>query len=109
MQQVSFRLDFLSMTKQKRFLIGGLVLGGGFTLAANFGEKPDTPQLPGLLWLVADGILTAADKSLASKDHFRDIQMHIEWRIPADRQVDGQKGGNSGIFLMGLYEVQVLA
>ena len=34
--------------------------------------------------------------------------MHFEWRLPAGIKVDGQGGGNSGVFLMGLYEVQVL-
>jgi hypothetical protein len=33
----------------------------------------------------------------------------VEWRIPADRRVNGLSGGNSGIFLMGRYEAQVLA
>ena len=60
-------------------------------------------------WEVRDGIMIAANKNLQTKDTFRDFQMHIEWRIPADREVDGQKGGNSGIFLMDLYEVQILA
>ena len=141
------------MRTRNRFLSASLILGGGLTFAANFGEKPDTPQLPGVPWVVhdgtrpqprkvatkgavlvpppsdarvlfdgtnldawagaewqvSDGILTAAEKDLTTKEQFGDLQMHIEWRIPVDREVDGQKGGNSGIFLMGLYEVQVLA
>ncbi|MCH5599140.1 3-keto-disaccharide hydrolase [Niabella ginsengisoli] len=34
--------------------------------------------------------------------------MHIEWRSPAEVKGDGQGRGNSGIFLMGAYELQVL-
>jgi len=43
-----------------------------------------------------------------SKKSYASCQLHIEWRVPADRQVDGQKGGNSGVFFMDMYEVQIL-
>jgi len=42
------------------------------------------------------------------KESFGSCYLHVEWRIPAGRKIDGQKGGNSGIFLMGKYEVQVM-
>jgi len=41
------------------------------------------------------------------KQEFGSVQLHVEWRIPAGRKVNGQKGGNSGIFLMDRYEIQV--
>lgn len=59
-------------------------------------------------WLIKDGAMVAAGKGIQSKQSFGAIQMHLEWRLPAGRKVDGQQGGNSGVFLMGLYEVQVL-
>ena len=59
-------------------------------------------------WPVKDGIFTAAPGTLVSKDKFGPVQVHIEWRVPPGRPVKGQGGGNSGIFLMGLYEVQIL-
>lgn len=46
--------------------------------------------------------------TLQTKDAFGDCQLHIEWAAPADVKGDGQGRGNSGVFLMGLYEVQVL-
>jgi hypothetical protein len=46
--------------------------------------------------------------SIHTKDGFGDMQLHIEWRTPKKVVGDGQGRGNSGIFLMGLYEVQVL-
>ena len=52
--------------------------------------------------------MVAASKDIQSKQSFGAVQMHFEWRLPADRPVKGQSGGNSGVFLMGLYEVQVL-
>lgn len=59
-------------------------------------------------WEIKDGSMVAKDKDIESKQSFGAIQMHFEWRLPAGRKVDGQSGGNSGVFLMGRYEVQVL-
>lgn len=59
-------------------------------------------------WQVKDGILVASPGTLITKEEFGPVQVHLEWRVPAGRPVDGQSGGNSGIFLMGLYEVQIL-
>jgi len=39
---------------------------------------------------------------------FGDVQLHVEWRAPEEIVGEGQGRGNSGIFLMGKYEVQVL-
>lgn len=57
-----------------------------------------------------DGSMTVADKTgdIQTKQNFGDVQLHIEWRSPAEVQREGQNRGNSGIFLDGLYEVQVL-
>jgi hypothetical protein len=45
---------------------------------------------------------------IKTKESFGDVQLHIEWRSPAEVSGDGQGRGNSGVFLMGKYEVQVL-
>ena len=58
-------------------------------------------------WKVEDGILIASPGNLVTNEGFGSCQLHIEFRIPADRAVQGQNGGNSGVFLMGQYEVQV--
>lgn len=55
-----------------------------------------------------DGVLVVAGGSLKTEQEFRDIQLHFEWRVPEGRKVNGQSGGNSGVFLMDRYEVQVL-
>ncbi len=60
------------------------------------------------MWPVKDGGFTASPGMLMTKDKFGAAQVHIEWRVPPGRPVKGQGGGNSGIFLMGLYEVQIL-
>ncbi len=59
-------------------------------------------------WLIKDGAMVANGKDIETKKSFGAVQMHLEWRAPAGRPVDGQSGGNSGVFMMGLYEVQVL-
>ncbi len=46
--------------------------------------------------------------NIQSKDEFRDVQLHVEWCEPEGITGKSQGRGNSGIFLMGLYEVQVL-
>ncbi len=59
-------------------------------------------------WEIKDGAMVAKGKDIQTKENFGAVQVHFEWRLPAGRKVEGQKGGNSGCFLMGLYEVQVL-
>lgn len=61
-------------------------------------------------WVVKDGVLTVGTYTgnIASKQEFGDVQLHLEWATPAEVKGDGQGRGNSGVFLMGLYEVQVL-
>lgn len=65
-------------------------------------------QAPG--WLVADGCVTVkgGTGTIETKRVFEDFQLHIEWRSPAEVIGESQGRGNSGIFLQGLYEVQVL-
>jgi hypothetical protein len=49
--------------------------------------------------------------NIQTKDHFGDCQLHIEWKTPrkdVKRGKTGQESGNSGIYLMGKYELQIL-
>ncbi len=61
-------------------------------------------------WNVENGAVTvvAGAGSLTTKRRFGDVQLHIEWRTPSVVEGEGQDRGNSGVFLMELYEVQVL-
>ena len=45
---------------------------------------------------------------IQTKDHFGSCQLHVEWKAPTEIYADSQGRGNSGVFLIGLYEVQVL-
>jgi len=57
-----------------------------------------------------DGSMTVKDKTgnIQTQQNFGSIQLHIEWKSPAQVNGKGQSRANSGIFLSGLYEVQVL-
>ncbi len=57
-----------------------------------------------------DGSMTVADKTgdIMTKQTFGPIQLHLEWKSPAAPRADGQNRANSGVFLDGRYEIQVL-
>ncbi|MCC5914678.1 MAG: DUF1080 domain-containing protein [Balneolaceae bacterium] len=61
-------------------------------------------------WSVEDGVMTVVPGSgnIKSNASFGDMHLHIEWKTPEEIDGDGQGRGNSGVFLMGLYEIQVL-
>jgi hypothetical protein len=68
------------------------------------GETVDTK------WPVRDGYFETGAKSgsMFTRDSFGDVQLHIEWATPSVVSGTSQGRGNSGVILMGRYEVQVL-
>lgn len=61
-------------------------------------------------WTVEAGqfVVAPGTGAIETKQAFGDMQLHIEWLAPVDAGKEGQQYSNSGVFLMGLYEVQVL-
>ncbi len=61
-------------------------------------------------WKLVNGALesVAGAGYIYTKQKFGDCQLHVEWASPVKVQGEGQGRGNSGVFLMGRYEVQVL-
>jgi hypothetical protein len=60
-------------------------------------------------WTIADGVCWPTGKGgLTTKDAFGDVQLHLEFATPAEVKGNGQGRGNSGVYFMGRYEVQVL-
>jgi hypothetical protein len=67
-------------------------------------------------WTVASGVMTVAKGAgnIETKKSFRNYQLHLEWRVPADVTGSGQGRGNSGVFLASTgpadfgYELQIL-
>ena len=60
-------------------------------------------------WKVENGYMevTPGAGDIATRDEFGDIQLHVEWRTPAPMKPGNEWQGNSGVFLFGLYELQV--
>ena len=69
--------------------------------SANGGDAP---------WRVADGYMEVVPRTgdIVSTVRFGDAQYHLEFACPSEVKGDSQGRGNSGVFLMSLYEIQVL-
>jgi hypothetical protein len=59
-------------------------------------------------WPVKDGVVTVGKGSIATEKTFGDFLLHIEFNVPYMPKAKGQARGNSGVYLDGTYELQVL-
>lgn len=60
-------------------------------------------------WKLGNGYVEVnGTGSIVTKEEFGDVQLHVEWATPAEVQGEGQGRGNSGVYLQGRYEIQVL-
>lgn len=60
-------------------------------------------------WKVQDGgSMQASGGDIISKERFTDYQLHVEFKVPYMPDKKGQARGNSGVFMQGRYEIQVL-
>ncbi|HEU4643012.1 MAG TPA: DUF1080 domain-containing protein [Gemmatimonadaceae bacterium] len=60
-------------------------------------------------WKVENGYMEVAGKqSIETTRAFGDVQLHVEWATPTPATGEGQERGNSGVYLMGKYELQIL-
>jgi hypothetical protein len=61
-------------------------------------------------WKVENGFMEVVAKTgaIRTKQNFGDCQLHVEWASPVVVKGESQERGNSGVFLMNIYEVQVL-
>ncbi len=58
-------------------------------------------------WTVKDGVFEAGRESVATRDAFGDCQLHVEFMTPTTPPDNFMNRGNSGVLLMGKYEVQI--
>ncbi len=81
------------------------VLFDGKDLSSWKGGKSEEAQ-----WIVSEGVFTVkkGTGAIETKKHYRDFQLHLEWKVPVSITGSGQGRGNSGVFLQGIYEIQVL-
>lgn len=59
-------------------------------------------------WKIEDGAMVCGKGDIRTKASFGDCQLHIEWSAPVPAKGSGQGRGNSGVFLMNTYEIQIL-
>jgi len=61
-------------------------------------------------WKVENGYMEVAPRTgnIRTREHFGDCQLHVEFACPAVVEGESQGRGNSGVFLLGRYEIQVL-
>ncbi len=81
-----------------------LVLFDGSSLEAWSAEDGSAAE-----WRLIEGAMEVnGTGSIRTRAELGDVQLHLEWRTPPEGESSSQGRGNSGIFLMGHYEVQVL-
>lgn len=80
--------------------------GSEQSFQANWTDTKGNPSQ----WKVVDDALESVKQAgyIQTKQNFGSCQLHVEWAAPSKVEGDGQGRGNSGVFLMGQYEVQVL-
>jgi hypothetical protein len=59
-------------------------------------------------WAMKNGVLETGKGMLRTKAEFTDFQLHVEFATPREVKGDSQGRGNSGVFLLGAFEIQVL-
>jgi len=89
------------------------------------GEKPGDPPSDAIIlfdgkdlskfeksenWKIENGYATVQKSDITTKEAFGDMQLHVEWASPENPnpKQTGQGRGNSGVYIMGRYEVQIL-
>lgn len=84
---------------------GAKVLFDGRNLKAWQREGGGDPR-----WILVDGAMQVGEKAggLLTRESFGDFRLHLEFRTPYMPEAQGQARGNSGVYLHGRYEVQVL-
>lgn len=72
------------------------------------GENLDAWNVQPHWQLQGDGSMRTVGSSITSKQEFGDVQYHVEFLCPFMPNETGQARGNSGVYVAGRYEVQVL-
>src|SRR5206468_233830 len=80
-----------------------VLIGKGKDLAA-WSMMDGTPST----WEIVDGIAATGRGMIRTRQDFADVQLHVEFQTPSRVEGDSQGRGNSGVYLMGAFEIQVL-
>jgi hypothetical protein len=83
---------------------GAVVLFDGKDLSGWVARDGKSPAK----WPVNDGIVTVGTGDIMTEKRFGDFELHLEFNVPYMPSARGQGRGNSGVYLGGVYELQVL-
>lgn len=83
---------------------GAVILLGEKGLEGWVQSRDQTPAK----WPFADGILTVGRGDIMTEKTFGNFELHVEFNVPYMPDAHGQGRGNSGVYLTGNYELQVL-
>lgn len=82
-----------------------VLLGAGQDLSQWQMQQGGAP----VTWPIADGVLSSGRGMIrTTRDDFTDYQLHVEFATPTEVKGNSQGRGNSGVFLNGVFEIQVL-
>jgi hypothetical protein len=84
-----------------------LFKGKNFKKWKRTGKKPGEDSVQ---WKLVDRAMEVkpGGGSIITRKEFADVRLHLEFRTPFMPKARGQGRGNSGVYLQGRYEVQVL-
>ena len=57
-------------------------------------------------WRMSNGVVEVGGGDIRTRQEFTDFQLHVEFATPADVRGDGQGRGNSGVYLLGAFEIR---
>jgi len=88
---------------------GAIVLFDGTSLSG-WERRDETQRAAPAGWKMMDGVMEVAPGTgnIVTKQKFTDFRLHLEFRTPFMPEARDQARGNSGVYLQGRYEVQVL-
>jgi hypothetical protein len=106
------KVERLSPTLGREPPTGAVVLMGGDAGLDAWEHGNGRPAT----WQLEDGVVTARPRGdnnpdggdVRTKQAFKDCELHMEFRLPYEPANRGQGRANSGVFLQGTYEVQIL-
>ena len=91
------------MTPQRGPSDATALLGGGSDLSA-WQMMDGSPAT----WVMKEGVVETGKGFMRTKAEFTDFQLHVEFATPSAVKGNSQERGNSGVFLLGKFEIQVL-
>lgn len=110
-EQASFTMESvqrLSPTLGKKAPANAVVLLGEETKALDSWHKKDKNEYKPAEWKLENGVMEVRGSSIMTKQEFGDFKLHLEFRTPFMPDARGQGRGNSGVYMLGRYELQVL-